>query len=351
MSRKNRKQRPQTMTASNNSSAGMEAFTFGDPVPVLDRRELLDYLECGRMEQWFEPPISLDGLSRTFRAATHHSSPIYVKRNILTSTFIPHKLLSRQAFNRFALDYLVFGNAYLEKRSNRLGDALKLEPALAKFVRRDVDLENYWFVQYGIDADPYQFETGSVFHLMEPDLNQELYGLPEYLSAIPSTLLNESATLFRRKYYLNGSHAGFIMYMSDPAQNQSDVDNIRSALKQSKGPGNFRNLFMYSPSGKKDGIQIIPLSEVAAKDEFLNIKNVSRDDMLTAHRVPPQLMGIIPNNTGGFGDVGKASSVFVRNELTPLQGQIKELNNWLGEEVIRFEPYTLEGMDDTPPEN
>lgn len=135
------------------------------------------------------------------------------------------------------------------------------------------------------------------------------------------------------------------MYMSDPAQNQSDVDNIRSALKQSKGPGNFRNLFMYSPSGKKDGIQIIPLSEVAAKDEFLNIKNVSRDDILAAHRVPPQMMGIIPNNTGGFGDVGKASKVFMRNELMPLQRQMLELNTWVGEEVVRFEDYMLDVED------
>jgi len=86
--------------------------------------------------------------------------------------------------------------------------------------------------------------AGSVFHLMEPDINQEIYGLPGYLSAIPSALLNESATLFRRKYYLNGSHAGFIMYMTDPAQSQQDVDNIRGAMKSAKGPGNFRNLFM-----------------------------------------------------------------------------------------------------------
>ncbi|MCV5632196.1 hypothetical protein OFN23_28950, partial [Escherichia coli] len=78
---------------------------------------------------------------------------------------------------------------------------------------------------------------------------------------------------------------------------------IRQAMKSAKGPGNFRNLFMYSPNGKKDGIQIIPLSEVAAKDEFLNIKNVSRDDMMAAHRVPPQMMGIMPSNVGGFGDV------------------------------------------------
>ncbi len=97
---------------------------------------------------------------------------------------------------------------------------------------------------------------------------------------------------------------------------------------------------MHSPSGKKDGIQIIPLSEIAAKDEFLNIKNVSRDDMMAAHRVPPQMMGIMPNNVGGFGDVEKASSVFVRNELVPLQKRLKELNEWLGEDVISFESYT-----------
>lgn len=58
------------------------------------------------------------------------------------------------------------------------------------------------------------------------------------------------------------------MYMTDAAQNQEDVDNIHKAMK----------------SGKKDGIQIIPLSEVAAKDEFLNIKNVSRDDMMALYR-------------------------------------------------------------------
>ena len=246
-----------------------------------------------------------------------------------------------QAFSRFVQDYLVFGNAYVEKRTNRLGGVLWLEPALAKFTWRGTDLDTYWFVQYGLTSQPYEFTKGSIFHLMEPDLNQEVYELPEYLSAIPSTLLNESATLFRRKYYMNGSHAGFIMYMTDPAQSQEDVNNIRAAMKGAKGPGNFRNLFMYSPNGKKDGIQIIPLSEVAAKDEFLSIKNVSRDDMMAAHRVPPQMMGIMPSNVGGFGDVEKASRVFVRNELIPLQKRLEEINEWLGQEIIKFSTYML----------
>ncbi|MWM79430.1 phage portal protein [Escherichia coli] len=250
-----------------------------------------------------------------------------------------HPLLSQQAFSRFVQDYLVFGNAYLEKRTNRFGEVIALEPALAKYTRRGLDLDTYWFVQYGMTTQPYQFTKGSIFHLMEPDINQEIYGLPGYLSAIPSALLNESATLFRRKYYINGSHAGFIMYMTDAAQNQEDVNNLRNAMKSAKGPGNFRNLFMYSPNGKKDGLQIIPLSEVAAKDEFLNIKNVSRDDMMAAHRVPPQMMGIMPNNVGGFGDVEKASKVFVRNELLPLQKRLQEINNFIKEGVIEFQEY------------
>ena len=58
------------------------------------------------------------------------------------------------------------------------------------------------------------------------------------------------------------------------------------------------------------------------------------------------MMGIIPNNTGGFGDVEKASRVFVRNELMPLQKRLQELNDWLGEDVIRFEPYTLDLQED-----
>lgn len=318
-------------------ASSVQAFTFGDPTPVLDRREILDYAECLNMGRWYEPPISWEGLARSWRAAVHHSSAIAVKRNVLVSTFIPHPLLSRSAFAQLVTDYLVFGNLYAEQVRNRLGGTLRLDPAPAKFVRRGTDLERYWWVpSYGQEQP-----LGEVIHLMEHDINQEVYGLPEYLAALNSAWLNESATLFRRKYYLNGSHAGFILYMTDAAQSQDDVDALRKALKDSKGPGNFRNLFMYAPAGKKDGMQIIPISEVAAKDEFFNIKNVTRDDVMAAHRVPPQLMGIIPNNTGGFGDARAAAEVFYQNEILALQARFEEINAAVGVEAIRFGPYAL----------
>ncbi len=317
----------------------MEAFTFGEPSPVLDRRDILDYVECVHNGRWFEPPVNFSGLAKSLRAAVHHSSPIYVKRNIIVSTYIPHPLLSRQDFSRLVLDYLVFANGYLEKRMSVTGQLLKLETSPAKYTRRGVEEDVYWYVPSF--TMPHEFAPGSVYHLLEPDINQELYGMPEYLSALNSAWLNESATLFRRKYYQNGAHAGYIMYVTDAAQSSTDVDALRSAMRDSKGLGNFKNLFFYAPNGKPDGIKIVPLSEVATKDDFFNIKKVSAEDLLSAHRVPPQMMGMMPNNTGGFGDVGKAAQVFVRNELRPLQERIKDINEWIGEEVIRFAKYSF----------
>jgi len=321
------------------STAPIEAFTFGDPTPVLDGRELLDYLECWWNGRWYEPPINLDGLARSTRASVYLQSGLTFKRNMLSRTFIPHRLLSRAAFEQFALDWLWCGNAYLERRRSMLGTTLELRPALAKYMRRGQDLEKYFMVRGW--KQEHEFEAGSICHLREADINQEIYGLPEWMAALQSALLNESATLFRRKYYNNGSHAGFILYMNDPAQNEEDVNALRKALKNAKGPGNFRNLFVYSPNGKKDGLQVIPVSEVAAKDEFHNIKNITRDDMLAGLRIPPQLMGIVPTNAGGFGSIRDAALVYAANELEPIQTRMLQVNDWLGEEVIRFKPYDV----------
>ena len=322
------------------SGAGTQIFSFGEPSPVLGGREVFDYLECWFNGRWYEPPLSLDGLARSVGASVHLHSGLMFKRNLLSKTFIPHPMLSRAAFEQFVLDFLCLGNGYLERRRSVLGGTWQLVPPLAKYMRAGPERRFYQVQGF---KNEHAFESGSVFHLREADLHQEIYGLPEWISALQSALLNESATLFRRKYYENGSHAGFILYMTDAAQTETDIDALRKALKDSKGPGNFRNLFVYSPTGKKDGIQLIPVSEVAAKDEFNSIKNQTRDDVLASLRIPPQLMGIVPQNAGGFGSIREAAQIYAANELEPIQTRMLQLNDWVGEEVIRFKPYKVAG--------
>lgn len=349
MSGRSAKRKGRAVEASAIKSPGAQLLTFGEPEPVLNYGAIMECLECVSNGIWYEPPVDFDGLARLSRATPHHGSALFVKRNILASTFIPHPLLSRGEFSAWALDYLVYGNGYLELRRNMLGEPLQLRRALALLVRRGVKPGMFYSLQRDeLTAEGYYtFPEGSVFQLLEPDLFQEVYGLPQYLCGINSILLNESATLFRRKYYDNGTFMGSVFYLTDPVQNQTDIDKIKETIESGKGRGNFKSMFLYAPNGNKEGLQIMPLAQMAAKDEFLNVKNTSRDDELSVHRVPPQLMGIIPNNTGGFGSVTDASEVFVRNELVPLQERMCELNDWLGIDVIHFSEYVLPGGGDT----
>ncbi|WP_343611141.1 phage portal protein [Novosphingobium sp.] len=313
------------------------AYEFGAPESVLDRSQIFDMFEVVRGSKWYEPPISPVGLGRAYRMASHHQSAIILKRNMLAHSFVPNDRFSQAEFSRWALDFLIFGNAFLQDVPNKLGGTYRLKTSPAAWTRVGLNEGEHWFVQPGrLTYDPHLLPAGTVHHLLEPDPLQEIYGMPEYLSALQSGLLNENATLFRRRYFLNGAHAGFILHVTDPMLMDADSDALRKALRGAKGPGNFRNLYLHIPGGKPDGVKLVPIAETNANDHFLPIKEVTRDDMLSAHRTPPQLLGIVPKNGTGFGNVIDAARAYYHMEIGPLQWRLQEVNEWLGWEAVKF---------------
>lgn len=319
--------------------SGVQVFSFGDPESVLDRSELMDLLEIGSMGEYYTPPISMRGLISAHRMSAHHSSAIALKRNLLSASLLPGSLITHQEFEKLVTNYLATGNGYLERVDNRMGQPLHLRCAPSVFTRVGKKAGQFWFIHPG--KEDHEFAVGSVCHLIEPDLAQEIYGVPEWYAALQSGLLNEAATLFRRRYYKNGSHAGYILYVAEEGLTDKDSNAIREAMRQSKGPGNFRNLYLHIPKGREKGVQILPISEVAAKDEFSGIKNATRDDLLAAHRVPPQLIGVVPTNSAGFGSIADAARVFFDHEIVPLQRRFRQINEWLGVEALRFGDYSM----------
>lgn len=317
---------------------GAMSFAFGSPESVIDRREIFDMFEVAHNGRWYEPPISLAGLGRAYRMAPHHQSAILLKRNLLAASFVPSALFPKAEFTRWALDWLVMANGYLEQVQDRAGRPAALRCSLAAYTRRGIQPgQFYWVPRAFTFSDAVEYPAGAIHHLAEPDPMQEIYGMPEYLSALQSGLLNESATLFRRKYYLNGSHAGYILAITDEGLSQADSEAIRQAMRDSRGPGNFRNFFLHLPKGKEGSVKIHPIATVGANDEFLNIKNVTAEDLLAAHRVPPQLIGMVPKSTAGFGNVKDAAAMFYEMEIVPIQERMREVNAWLGVEAVRFE--------------
>ena len=131
MSRKNKKVRMSSridLADALRKESSLSAFTFDGPYR-LTGHDLLDNMYCADNGRWYETPVDWYGLARAARQTSWHQSALYFKRNVLLGCYIPHPLLSRQDFSALALDWFVFGNAFLELRSNMLGEPLKLRHA------------------------------------------------------------------------------------------------------------------------------------------------------------------------------------------------------------------------------
>ena len=329
----------------------VRSFTMGEATPVLDGYDLLDLWECVSAGQYYEPPVSREYLAKCQRVNAHHRSALEYKRLQVVRHFIPHPKLSRAEFDGLVLDWLTFADMFVERVPNAWGGVAMYRRALAKWTRRGVDnLDQYFYLRPDVlGQSVHAFAPGAVFHLHAADVNQELYGVPDYLPALQSALLNESATLFRRRFYNNGAHAGFLLYSSDAIMGQKTADAIADALDAVRGKGNFKNVFAHVPGGDPDKIKLISFNEQGAKDDFLNIKDVSRDDVLAAHRMPPVLLGIVPKSAGGLGKITEAADVYHATAIEPIMTTLQAFNTWAGDEVVRFMPYQPMAKDAAAP--
>ena len=168
-----------------------------------------------------------------------------------------------------------------------------------------------------------------MIQLKEYDPCQQIYGIPQYIGGIQSVVLNEDATLFRRKYYRNGAHMGYVFYTADANLDPADEEKLKDQIKNSKGVGNFRSLFLNIPGGKPDSVKIIPIGDIATKDEFERVKNLTRSDVLAMWRINGALAGILPETPGGYGDLDKITRNHYDNEVVPQQQVFLQLNSLL----------------------
>ncbi|MGI1677560.1 MAG: phage portal protein [Cellvibrionaceae bacterium] len=317
------------------------AFSFGDPEPVLSS-SITDITQTffNESQDYYEPPFSLSGVAKLLSANAHHGAIAYFKRNMLLKHYVDNDILNGDDLGKCAFDFCVFGNFYLQSIKNAFGDVLYFKHIPALNMRRRKTKNKYCLLRK--DNEPLNFKTGEIIHYKEYDPMQSIYGIPQYLGGINSVLLNETATLFRRKYFDNGAHMGYIFYTADANLNTDDENDIKEQIRKSKGVGNFRSMYLNLPGGKPDSVKIIPIGDIATKDEFEKIKNITRNDILSMWRIQPALAGVMPENAGGFGDIEKINRVFTENEVKPVQNIILQLNKLLPEsKQINFkEPET-----------
>lgn len=320
------------------------AFKLGDIESVLTTSPA-DYLGVFLgAGDYYEPPVSLIGLGKILRANGYHCTIPPFRRNRLLQYYKSNDVLSDRDLGAASIDYDVFGNCYFQKIYNAFNHVIGYRHLPAINMRKAKGQDVYCQLQKNGKPTIF-FEPGEVVHFLEYDVNQQIYGVPQYFGGINSVLLSEDATLFRRKYYVNGAHMGYILYTSDPSMSPDDEELLKSQVKASKGVGNFRSLYLNIPNGKKDSVQLIPVGDIATKDEFERIKNISRAEILAMWRIQAALAGVMPENSGGFGDIEKIARVYFEYETVPMQDVFLQLNTELrGGLKIAFGSPSADGL-------
>lgn len=287
-----------------------------------------DYKEVSFDEHngYYSTPYSPAALNRLFDANGHHSSCRDFKAMMLAKFFKATDNFTYQDFYQACIDLCSFGHCTLQRIYNSAGFQIGYQHIPTLAIRKG---KKNRFVQLQKNADPIKFKPNEINQLRIYDPSQPHYGRPQYIGSIQSILLNESATLFRRRYYINGNHAGFIMYSNDPHLSKEAVTELKSKIKGTKGVGNFKSMFVHVPGGDENAIKIMPIGDKATADDFPAMKRVSQDDIFAAWRIPAELAGVAPTDKSGRGDSIKAAKVFVEMEILPLLPLFETLNSQL----------------------
>lgn len=292
----------------------------------------LDYVGLGYDDFYncYLPPINRYALAKLPHQNAQHGGILHSRTNMVSAGYLGGALLSRMDMRALSLNLIQFGDVGLLKVRNGFGQVVRLHVLSSLYLRCKKGGGYSYLMRkslYDSVQDHYEYAENDIIFIKLYDPMQQIYGSPDYVGGIQSALLNSDATIFRRRYFSNGAHMGFILYSTDPDLSEEMEEAIAEKISESKGVGNFKSMFVNIANGHPDGLKVIPIGDTGTKDEFANIKNIAAQDVLTAHRFPPGLGGIIPTNTGGLGDPLKYRETYQRDEVEPLQEIIAEAIN------------------------
>lgn len=318
------------------------AFTFGGVEKIgVTNPAHYDGVEFEESEGFYTPPIEPDALSDMMIANSYHGAIVEARARIIAKDYRESEILHFDDMMNICKDLVGFGQCAYQVFYNFLNVPVRLAHVPWQPIRKG---KNNRFVRLNADETKTWYKKDEIYHVKLYDPKQNVYGLPDYLSGLQSAMLSEDATLFRRRYYKNGAHMGFILYTTDPNMTPKVEDELQNALKNSRGVGNFKSLLINIPNGQEKGVQLIPVGDVSTKDEFNTIKTVSSQDVMVAHRFPPGLSGIIPTQGTTMGDPEKYNKTYYENEVYPMQKLLMTVNRIMpkGKQIVFDKPSSIQ---------
>ena len=349
-----------------------------------------------------QPLYDYDGLVKLYEENVYHSGCINVKAHAVAGVgftivnrdegekanpkdgdykkikeFIDnHQSYAGQSFietlTNFMVDFGLFGDAYLEAAPNNKGEIAELYHLKTIKTRLKIDdtskseknrslrrlavqVSNVKQVKFFPYSEKYKKDrpeeegkkANYYYRLSAYTPKESVYGAPEYISALISMSLMRSGQSYNLHFLDNYGMPAFAVIVNNGELSEPAFKRLQSFLKtEYKGVENAGKGIVLETGdiGENVKIEIQELSK-APKDAFFKVLKLdARDDIISAHRVPPRLVAVSSgaNKLGDTTETKEQMKMFQEVVIAPIQNRVEELLNTIFRDGMGVEKYKIQ---------
>lgn len=241
----------------------------------------------------------------------------------------------KEVLRKCIFDYILFGGFTIECIRNAKGDIVSYNYQNVMNVRVDKDLttayiSNKWnsFSTTNYIELPLYDKTKKDPHFIfyyRGDLTRGINPIPSYISALKSIEILNNTRNFHKRNLENGFTASVIVNLNDSTIKSRELKEIKEKLEEGYTGSENAGRFLLLNGGDKDhAATILRLNADNFGDLYRSLDESSKEDLYTAFRINPILLGKNVNTGFSKEEFENAFKLFYTTSIKPLQNRIKE---------------------------
>jgi capsid portal protein len=251
---------------------------------------------------------------------------------------------------RVSYDLEVFGGFYLNiiwsKDRTRVAEINYLDYNLVRIQEKtgDEETDSYWYtpdwskhsrqkpIKYQGFSTDNRREANQILYVKEFRPGQQVYGIPEYISAEGWIALEGAIEEFHNSSVQNGFHPSMVINFPSGIPGSEEMDNIIRRLRaEYEGASKGGKVIFTFSDGSANTPVITPINLNDSDKRFIELNREVTEGILAGHRViNPTLFGIkTSGELGGTNDILESMAIFKAQYVVPKQVLIERVFNKL----------------------
>lgn len=203
-------------------------------------------------------------------------------------------------------------------------------------VRKPQDHESFKIMPLYNHTSPYDV---SVFVYRDYRPGVEYYAYPEYLACVPYLGVDREIAKFHLKAIQNGFLGGYLVNFVNGIPSVEEMEDIEDRVKDKLAGSDGERIVINFSDGPDKKAELIPLTPANVHEQFNTLNLTVQQEIFSAHRVDPMLMGVkTEGQLGGRTEIIEKSEFLDNTYIDPKQKKLEEIFNWiLGVEGLYIE--------------